>query len=309
MTEVILYKPNGEQNTFYDILAFKFEKDIYRSCTELFIQLKVPDGLQSDAIARIKLNIDGKTIHDGLIDTVTYNSKYNFKSVKIYSRGFTSLLTQNEMIPGLHTDISLDKIMSMYYTFPNCVKWEQNTDTSNYIYVDDGDSMWDGVANLCYKLNGRYPYIRETNTVQINLPSQDLVLEYNTDDLLSYQTVYDYTKFISHYHMQDIDDSYDKFYLVNSTALSMSIMRHKQIPFDRTYTSNPSQGLNFKSAYSNRGWSRNIAVVNGTPYADLNDMFTLNGIFERKRISAICITGNKNGVTTTFSMYHDNWSS
>ena len=85
---------------------------------------------------------------------------------RIESRGFTSLLCQNQIEPGLKTNISFNSLMDVYYTLPY-VTHEDNSDTGNYIYVKDNSNMWDGVVNLSYKLYGNYPFIREK--VQIDV--------------------------------------------------------------------------------------------------------------------------------------------
>lgn len=90
--------------------------------------------------------------------------------VRFSSRGLTALLLQNQLEPGLHTAMSLDKLMQDFVTFPKEITWESDTDTSNYLFVKESTSMWDGVANLTYKLCGRYPFVYHANEIRMHLP-------------------------------------------------------------------------------------------------------------------------------------------
>lgn len=142
----------GETSTEQGILAFRCIKDVYLPYSTLSISL-VPQQTDFGTIRRVQLTVRQTTVHDGLADQVKLEQKNGQSFLTIASRGFTSLLCQNELAKGLIAKISLDQLMKDYYPFPTQIKWEPNTDTSNYIYVKENDTMWDGVSNLCFKLN------------------------------------------------------------------------------------------------------------------------------------------------------------
>ena len=68
--------------------------------------------------------------------------------VQISSRGLTAMLLQNQLEPGLHTAMSLDRLMQEFVSFPKEITWESSTDTSNYLFVKENTSLWDGEPHL-----------------------------------------------------------------------------------------------------------------------------------------------------------------
>ena len=194
----------GETSTEQGILAFRCIKDVYLPYSTLSISL-VPQQMDFGTIRRVQLTVRQTTVHDGLADQVKLEQKNGQSFLTIASRGFTSLLCQNELAKGLIAKISLDQLMKDYYPFPTQIKWEPNTDTSNYIYVKENDTMWDGVSNLCFKLNGRYPYIGSTNTIRLNLPVNPTVYPFMNYTIASVGSTQDFRSLVSQYHMPDAD--------------------------------------------------------------------------------------------------------
>ena len=122
----------GETSTEQGILAFRCIKDVYLPYSTLSISL-VPQQTDFGTIRRVQLTVRQTTVHDGLADQVKLEQKNGQSFLTIASRGFTSLLCQNELAKGLIAKVSLDQLMKDYYPFPTQIKWEPNTDTSNYI--------------------------------------------------------------------------------------------------------------------------------------------------------------------------------
>ena len=153
---------NKNGSTFSDnkVLSFNLQKDAYTPYGLLHIKLTGSTKDYSNA-AEIKFRLGGFTPHYGLIDSITTEVSGNNKIVNIVSRSFTSLVCQNQIEPGTITNVSINDLMTNYYSFPH-VTWERNSATS-YIYVKPNSSMWDALVNLSYKICGSYPFIRGQN--------------------------------------------------------------------------------------------------------------------------------------------------
>ena len=137
---------------------FRFVKERYTPYTHLHIHFN--NHYSSDIEYKyVSLYINNKLIHFGHIDTSEYIIEGNTKTYDIYSKGFTSLLAQNQMTPGLVADISLNSLVNDYYDIPE-ITYESNGVTANYIFCKDGSTMWNAIENLTQKLYDTYPYIR-----------------------------------------------------------------------------------------------------------------------------------------------------
>lgn len=110
---------------------------------------------------------------------------------------------------------------------------------------------------------------------------------------------------ISHFHMQDVDGSYNKFSLVNPQAEAVYQLRHKQIAFDRSYLYDPQKALEFRSNVAQNGWFQQYFTLAGLVQCDLNDCLTVKDGIQEGRISAIIWKGTQKGITTTLSLYFD----
>ena len=135
-----------------EILSFSFKKNLYTPYTMLTANF-IANNSDYLSVCEIILIIDNKTIHHGLIDSFEISEKNGVKTGKIISRGFTSLLLQNQIEPGIKNNISLNSLLDNYYPL-NYITHEDNSNTENYIYVQNRSSMWDGVVTLAYKLGG-----------------------------------------------------------------------------------------------------------------------------------------------------------
>ena len=157
MIQVVLITRTGKAYLANGIAAFTLDKEAYT------LQPADGDGVREFQHTAVRRHLSG-TAAAGRHGTALRDSgKVPAGAGKrhllcaVFSRGLTALLLQNQLEPGLHTAMSLDKLMQDFVTFPKEITWESDTDTSNYLFVKESTSMWDGVANLTYKLCGRYP--------------------------------------------------------------------------------------------------------------------------------------------------------
>lgn len=171
MIQVVLITRTGKAYLANGIAAFTLDKEAYTPYSQLTATVYGNFSIQQFAgIYRVQLLLDGTELHFGTVERFRLVQENGTSYVRFSSHGLTALLLQNQLEPGLHTAMSLDKLMQDFVTFPKEITWESDTDTSNYLFVKEGTSMWDGVANLTYKLCGRYPFVYHANEIRMHLP-------------------------------------------------------------------------------------------------------------------------------------------
>ncbi|MBZ4671149.1 MAG: hypothetical protein PWQ76_534 [Clostridiales bacterium] len=291
---------------FTHCLSLKYEKERYTPYSSFSgtFMLDLPIGEVFDA----ELYINGNFIHKGIVDTLQTEEKSGFKTLKITSRSHTSMMGQNEVTPGVLTNVSLVNLMSNYIAIPN-VYFENLTATSNYIYIKEHSSLWEAVTNLCLKQYGTYPYVANVNTVRFTVPSnpKTVTLSRDNGNILSCGSFWDYTKAISHIHMANTEGTYNTFNQTDSLVTARNIIRHKHIAFDRQWLENPSKSLEYRLNFGVRGYRQKFVEYLGYNGEDLNDILNFEDI-QNKKISRIQIEGGENGIKTRLSCYFDRYN-
>ena len=303
MTAVVIIKTiSGTLLTERNVLSFSFSKDIYTPYTSFSAKV-LASNQTFDNAAEVLFLLDGNTIHHGLIDDIKWESSDGKKFMTVRSRGFTSLLTQNQIEPGLKMNISFNMLMDNFYTLPY-VTHENNSDNSNYIYVRPNTSMWDAAANLSYKLLGTYPYIRGDNTVMISPFASPESFDLSNAPLISTGSEISGIHLISNYHMADMNGNYGTFELGDSDVLNMQIIRHKFFDLDMRFLYDPQQALVFRDKYDNRACKKTFCSYSGYNGEDLYDLATFGSV-SASPIGSIAITGNSHGIFTEIGVYTD----
>lgn len=302
---LILKDTSGKEISFDKCYSFVYRKEVYTPYT-YFSGVFYTSRRNMENVCEVKVKLYDTVVHHGLLDNFEIEWKGGSTFLKITSRGFTSLLCQNEIEPGLKPDMSISTLTEGFVSIPY-VTYEENSQSVNYIYVKDGSSLWDGICNLSYKLTGNHPYIQGTNCIRMT--PQTLKTKYiSTSQLLSSGVCYDYTKMISHIHMQDVDGNYNKYNLANSIAADRNIVRHKQIPMDMQYLNDPENGLTYKLSYSNRGFYACWGEVNGYSGEELYDTLNIAGFVNLKSISFIEVRGSSGKIRTKYGVYYDGFN-
>lgn len=304
-TYIKIRNTDGTEFTEDKLLSFSFRKDAYLPYTMLSGRVVSGERLFADA-AEIFLCVEGFTVHHGLIDQLTAETSAGMTVTSFVSRGFTSLLCQNQIEPGMKTGVSINSLMDSFYTLPY-VTHENNSDTSSYIYVTNHSSMWDGVVDLSYKLCGTYPYIRGDNCVRITAYPAPESFIYTDSQLLSTGSGISGRRLTSHFHMADIQGQYGTYELTDNDVIAQKIIRHKYFELDMEFLSDPQQALTYRDKYACRGWKRLYCKHIGYNGEDLSDTVTFTGV-TAERIKAVSITGNSSGITTELSVYHDKFT-
>ncbi len=300
--KIIIKKINGSPVEETDILSFSFIKDAYVPYTSLSARIYAGDDTYM-SISEILFYVGGKLVHHGLIDSLERTVSHGKCIVTLASRGFTSLLSQNQIAPGMYSAVSFNKLMDGFYTLPN-VTHEDNSDESNYIFVKNNSSMWDGIANLAYKLCGTYPYIRDTNCVRITPEENPSVYSYDSDTYLASGCTYSYKRRISNFHMADIDGNYGTYDYEDVNVLNRQIVRHKYFELDRQFLYSPEEAAVYRSKLADRAHFRYFCKYCGYNGEDLFDKVSFDYVNQR-RITSVEITGNSKGIFTEIGVYYD----
>ena len=282
-------------------LAFSLEREIYtpfESITAEFLSEKE----DYSGIDHLEVYAEEECIFCGLIDNFRKFKKENVSFVKIHSKSFTSLLTQNELPSGLHSNLTMHDLMTKFYTFPYITF--DNPETTEYIFVKSGNTMWDGIVSFCYKITGNYPYILH-NHICFSPENQLPALVYSPETVSEFGSGIDTTKIISHYHMEDLAGQLDIYQKINPYAEQFQIVRHKQIQYDRSFTHAPEDALTFRNLYSCRGMQFDYFIYNGFQNELLGQSVQLENIFPASTLCRIQTTFGGNGFQTKLSCYHD----
>lgn len=284
-----------------ECLAVTLEREAYLPYAQM-TAVFLSDGKEHSNVTAISLLHEEQEVFFGMTDSVHRYWKNGRAFVRVTSRSFTSVLAQNELVPGMHYDMTMQKLMTGFYSFPH-VQYEDYAGTG-YIYVKDGSSMWDSIINFCYKLSGRHPFIHGStvrltphpNAKNIVLPS-DRVLEYGMEE--------DTTKLISMYHMADLGGNYDAYQLENPVAAAAQIVRHKQLLLDQQYLSEPENALLFRSLFSQRGCKARYLVYNGFGNEEITDKVSFGEFLTNAMICRVRMSFDGNGVKTKLWAYDD----
>ncbi len=288
-----------------EILSFSFKKNLYTPYTMLTANF-IANNSDYLSVCEIILIIDNKTIHHGLIDSFEISEKNGVKTGKIISRGFTSLLLQNQIEPGIKNNISLNSLLDNYYPL-NYITHEDNSNTENYIYVQNRSSMWDGVVTLAYKLGGSYPFIESANCVRITPKPEPVHLSFSDSYITAYGILNDFSNLISNFDMPDIEGNYGIYTLENSDVTANKIIRHKYIDFDREFLYDPQQALIFRNKISGKAKLCYYIEYSGYNGEDLTDTVSFKSI-DTKKIGLVNIKGSPKGIFTRTGVYFDDFS-
>ncbi len=283
------------------IVTFRCEKERYTPYSILTVTAEAACG-KSDVV-KISFSIDGKVIHSGIMDSLSVSESCGRSMIRISSRGFSSMLAQNELAPGLLTAISLNKLMAEKMTVPN-VTWQDSAETVRYIYVKEHDSQWSAIVSIGLTLNEDYPYVSGTNEVRLSPVSSPMVAV--PTKIFEEGICGDYSRMVSDYYMEDVNGSYSYHY-TDGFAAARGIVRHKYIAYDKQFIALDDLGLQYRLNYTQRGCESRFAVYSGYLGEELRDRFRFPDGTE-KEVSALEICGNsKRGVYTKVTCYSDRY--
>ncbi len=282
-------------------LAVSLEREVYTpyaSMTATFLS----EGEDYGNVTGISLYHRGNHVYQGIADSVRQYRRDNRVFVQVTSRSYTSVLAQNEIPGGLHTEMTMQKLMTGFYQFPK-IYYEDYAGTG-YIYVREGTSLWDSIVHFCYKLTGNYPYIY-MNTVRLTQADTQKEIVLEEGQVLEYGTMQDTTKLVSRYHMEDINGTQGVYQLENPAAAEAEIVRNKQIALDMQYLYEPEKALEFRCQFSRRGSRAKYVEYSGFSREQLCDRVTFGDFLQNAVICRIRMTFGTSGITTRLWAYDD----
>lgn len=299
---LILTDISGAVLTQTECTSFRFIKERYTPYTRLTASF-LADSLAFGEPAAAEFKLDGVTLHFGLIDTLRAEEKAGAIVLTLVSRGFTSLLCQNQMAAGTVTNVTLRSLMESYEV-PN-VSYEDGIDATNYVWIKEGSTQWEAIVNYAYKYNQNHPYIAGVNTVRVTVPESPACHVIAETELTARGQVRDYRTLLSEIHMPDIYGDPDAYSLVNPAATERNIARHRRISLDLQYANNPPDCLKQKMRYSMRGFSAAYFEYRGFHGEELEDLAVSGADSAAERIGKIELTGDLWGLKTRVWIYHD----
>ncbi len=291
---------DGKEFSTDKLVGFKCKKERYTPYSTLTVT--VYGGENISDVVEARFDIDGKTLHRGIMDGMTVTKSGGRTTLSLTSRGFSSMLSQNELAPGLLTGISLNSLMSETMIVPN-VTWQSSASTVRYIYVKEHDSQWSAIVSLGLTLNNDYPYIGKVNEIRL---SPDTVKTILPEKVFEEGSTGDYSKMVSHYHMKDVNGAYSYNY-TDGFAAARGIVRHKYIAYDKQFVGLNDYGLQYRLSYTERGCKSRFLTYLGYGGEELRDKVTFpdGAVCE---ISAVEICGNtKKGIFTKDTCYFDRY--
>lgn len=291
---------SGTTFAFSDLVGFRCRKERYTPYSTLDVTAVGGDGISD--VVEAKFSIGNKILHRGIMDSLTVTKSGGRTLLRLSSRGFSSMLAQNELAPGLMAGLSLNSLMSEKMIVPN-VTWQSSSQTARYIYVNEHDSQWSAIVNLSLMLNADYPYIGEVNEVRLSPASPKT---HTPADIFEEGGTGDYSKMVSHYHMKDVNGTYSYNY-TDGFATARGIVRHKYINYDRQFVALSSYGLEYRLNFTERGCKSKFLSYIGYNGEELRDKvkFPNGSVYE---ISAIEVCGNaKRGIFTKNICYFDKY--
>ena len=288
------------------IASFSLKQEIYTPYTQLSVVGYASISLDTlKDVFRVRMELNGQEVHCGTVEQLRMTRENGAVRFHVVSKGMTAMLLQNQLAPKLYTGMSLDRLMTEFHTLPSQITWERSTDTSNYLFVKEGCSMWDGIANLTYKLHQRYPFIRGANEVRMNLPTQYTSFHFSESTVVGVGIGLVHSRMIRDFYMADTDGSYDNFHETDSKAQSLGIVRSRYLPLDRQYLYDPQQALTFRRKFAARGRQYFFVNANGILSASLGDRISYENDISNAVITGVQITGGKNGIRTHLEAYED----
>lgn len=285
------------------LIGFRCTKERYTPYSSLTVTALLDDSDDISDVLQVRFDIDEKIVHCGAMDSLTITKSGGRRIMKITSRSYTSQLTQNELSPGILSDVSLNSLMSEQVYLPY-ITWQNSSTTVRYINVEEHDSLWSAIVSLSLTLNEQYPFVGEQNEVRITGKAEHSII--TPLNVFEEGSVGDYTKLVSHYHMKDVNDVY-RYSFSDGYAVSRGITRHKYIPYDSQFAALSHMGLKYRLNYSERGCAGRFLTYRGYMGEELLDevVFPDETVMD---ISAVEICGNsKKGIFTRVYAYTDKY--
>lgn len=295
-----LHTTEGGEYVCGRLIGFRLAKERYTPYSTLDVTAVCTGENAPSNIGKAVFSIGGRVVHSGTADSFSVCTSGGETRLRIRSRGFSAMLSQNETEPGLMTGVSLNSLMTGM-PLPN-ITWQSDSRTVRYVYVKEHDSMWSVIVNLALSLNGEYPFVGGVNEVRLTpdgtVHTPQRVFETGETE--------DYSRIVSHYHMKDAQGNYTYNY-TDGFAEARGIIRHKYIPYDQQFVGLDDYGLQYKLNFTHRGCRGRFVTYMGYDDEEPGSRIVFPNGTEAE-ISAVEVRGNsKKGIYTKSVCYYDRY--
>lgn len=289
---------DGSSVTCTDCLQFLLVRDRYQPCASLSVRMLTANPLTPPV--RVRFSLGGRLLHEGCVRKCACTLEQKQFVMQIQSESYTAALTQNQLVPGLYTQVTLQQLMQTY-GLPHITY--QDVPSVRYVYVKENANMWDTIVAYNYKLCRGYPYVRVPNLLCMLPQTGPEAVILPEDRLLQVASGGEDSGILSRVDMANAVGEYGAFTMDNPEAAARGIVRVRQILFDRQYAYDPDDALRFRIAVSNRRIrSRSIRYI-GYCGEDVEDL-AVCGDFTG-RVGKVVVSGNSSGIETEDTFYFD----
>lgn len=285
-----------------DCLRFVLVRDRYMPDHTLDITMLAAENYTAMPL-RVQFSLNGTLLHDGYVASAQYTKEKNQRVLRIRTKSYTAVLTQNQLVPGLYFDVTLSSLMTTYQ-LPH-ITYQQGSSTVRYVYVKENAGMWDTLTAFSYKLCGGYPYVRAVNELCVSPQTGTTAITLPADALLLRGTGTYAADMISRIDMADLDGTYGSYTATNAQAISRGITRVRQILMDKQFLYDPNDALQFRIACSNRKLENVTLRYIGYCGEDCEDLVTCGSL--TARVSKITVTCENGKLTTEDVFYYDDF--
>ena len=156
--------------------AFVYEKALYVPYTRFsgtFYEDGEPD-ISAEDVVSVRAWIGSNEIHHGLADEIRIERTGRGHSIRVYSRGYTLLLAQNQPYPRINSNVTLKTLCENNLSSPY-ISYEDPTPVVGNIYVNEGSTVWEAAIAYCIKASGYFPFIKGKNMVRMTAGTQRTV--------------------------------------------------------------------------------------------------------------------------------------
>ena len=284
-------------------LSAVLEREAYTPYARLTAEFPAAHAAGADA-ARIALLWEGQQVFLGLPDSVERIWRKGAEIVRVQARSFSSLLTQNELEKGLHADLTIGTLVQGFYQFP-FVTYEDSPATG-YIYVKEGSSLWESICCFTYKLTHHYPYVVK-DKVMISPPTGGTIHTIAPALVTAYGRLTDTTKRLSGIHMENVSGEPDAYNETDPAALSLGIVRNRQIPFDRQFLQHIQDALTSRLRFSQRGTQACYVEYAGFADEELGERVSFGTLMQAMTICRVRMVWSGKGIRTRIWAYQDGY--
>ena len=284
-------------------LSAVLEREAYTPYARVTAEFPMTGTTVPDVL-RIALRWEGQEVFLGLPDDVERICRKGVWVVRVRSRSFSSLLTQNELAKGLHPDLTIGTLVQGFYQFP-FVTYEDSPVTG-YIYVKEGSSLWESICCFTYKLTHHYPYVVK-DKVMISPPTGGTIHTIDPALVTAYGRLTDTTKRLSGIHMENVSGEPDAYNETDPAALSLGIVRNRQIPFDRQFLQHIQDALTSRLRFSQRGTQACYVEYAGFADEELGERVSFGTLMQAMTICRVRMVWSGKGIRTRIWAYQDGY--